>query len=235
MPPAVGNLTGAAICDAFYPLPGIESGNLPTQSCAPIKERVVVARLEALKVTFEVGFADTERAATVATKTVATLAAALKQLQRAAVDGDLSKMRRASERLAALLESTRQEVANARAAWPFTPEAEEAYLRTSYAREIIEAAKPEGLKTQQRDEGLVVFPSILRSLPAEHAVRIDRKKVQAIRPSRLVKALKAIQTRKPYSSRPLRGRFHPGQLRAMAHSSSASTSSPDSALCLRRS
>ncbi|MGH9359418.1 MAG: hypothetical protein ACRD1O_09645 [Terriglobia bacterium] len=118
-------------------------------------------------------------------------------------------MRRASERLALIIESVRQEVANARAAWPFAPEAEEAYFHDSYPGEIIEMAKVEGLQIQQRDDGLVVFPSILRVLPAERAVRIDRKKTQAVRPSRLIRTLKAVQTRKP--------RFTPEQFIEVLH------------------
>lgn len=150
-----------------------------------------------ITVTFEGGFADTERAASTAGKAVAVLAGALKQLQRAAAEGDLHKMRKASERLLTIVESTRQEVLNARSAWPFSSEGEEKYFRDSYAAEVIEAAMAEGLHIQQLDEGLVVFPSIVRILPSERAVRINRKKVQAVRPSRLVKTLKSIQSRKP--------------------------------------
>jgi len=148
-------------------------------------------------VTFEAGFADTERAAVVTAKAVATLAAAARQLQKAASDGDLLKMRKACERLSTTLESTRQEVGNARSAWPFTPEDEEKYLKESFAAEVIEAAIKDGLQVQQRDEGLVVFPSILRIVAAERAVRINRAKVQGIRPTRLATVLKAIQARKP--------------------------------------
>jgi hypothetical protein len=148
-------------------------------------------------VTFEAGFTDAERAAAAATKVVAALAEGIKHLQRAAQEGDISKMRKASERLLVLLAATRQEVTNAQAAWPFSAEAEEIYLRDAYADEIMDAAKVEGLQIQRRDEGLVAFPCIVRILPSDRAVRIDRKKVQAVRPSRLVKTLKAAQSRKP--------------------------------------
>jgi hypothetical protein len=148
-------------------------------------------------VTFEQGFAEAERAASGAGRVVRVLAGAVKQMERAASEGDLFKMRKASERIAAILESTRQDVLNARLAWPFSAEEEENYLRDSYAREIIDAAKAENLQIQQRDEGLVVFPSILRISPSERVVKLNRKKVQAVRPSRLVKRLKAIQSRKP--------------------------------------
>jgi len=148
-------------------------------------------------VTFEAGFADAERAAVTAGKVIGQLAGAMKQLQRATTEGDLSKMRKSSERLETILESTRQEVQNARSAWPFSPEQEEQYLKESYAAEVIERAKSENLPIQQRDEGLVVFPSILRVAPAERAVKINRKKVQAVRPSAVVRRLKAAQGKKP--------------------------------------
>jgi hypothetical protein len=148
-------------------------------------------------VTFEAGFADAERAAIAAAKVVAILAAATRQLQRAAAEGDIFKMRKASERLSTAVESTRQEIGNAQSAWPFSPEEEERYLKESFATEVIEAAKKDGLQVQQRDEGIVVFPSILRILPTDRAVRINRARVPGIRPTRLARVLKAIQSRRP--------------------------------------
>jgi hypothetical protein len=148
-------------------------------------------------VTFAAGFADAERAAVAAGKVIGLLAGAMKQLHRATAEGDIYKMRKSSDRLVTILESTRQEVENARTAWPFTPEAEEQYLKEAYADEVIERAKSENLQIQQRDEGLVVFPSILRIAPSDRAVKINRKRVQAIRPSAIVKKLKAAQARKP--------------------------------------
>lgn len=150
--------------------------------------------------TFEEALEATERAAHAAGKVTALLAGAVRQLQRAATEGDLQKMRKTSERLATILDSTRQEILNARSAWPLSPEGEESYLRESYVEEFLDVTKAEGLPIQRRDEGLVAFPSILQILPSERAVRINRKKVQAVRPSHVVKRLKAIQARKPKAS-----------------------------------
>lgn len=146
--------------------------------------------------TFEQGFAEAERAANAAGKVVGGLAGAVKLMEKAAADGDLLKMRKASERIATLIESTRQDVLNARSAWPFSMEEEDRYLRESYADEVVNTAKAENLSIQRRDEGLIVFPSILRILPSERAVKINRKKSQALRPSRVVKTLRDIQSRK---------------------------------------
>lgn len=146
--------------------------------------------------TFEQGFAEAQRAAGAAAKTAATLTATVKQLERAAAEGDLLKMQKLAARLSTLVESTDQEVRNASSAWPFSPEAEESYLRESLAAEIVQTAQADNLPIQRRDEGLIVFPSILRILPAERSAKINRKKVSSLRPSHLVKTLKAIQARK---------------------------------------
>ena len=132
--------------------------------------------------TFEQGFSEAEQAASAAGKVVGVLAGAVKQLARAASEGDLLKMRKVSERLATIVDSTRQDVLNARSAWPFSPDEEEKYLRDSYAGEVVAAAKAESLHIQQRDEGLVVFPSVLRILPSERAVFIpDDETVRAVK------------------------------------------------------
>jgi hypothetical protein len=147
-------------------------------------------------VTFEQGFAEAERAASAAGKVVGGLAGAMKQMEKAAAEGDILKMRKSAERLGTLIDSTRQDVMNARSAWPFSAEEEEQYLRDSYAGEVMDTAKAEHLQIQRRDEGLIVFPSILRILAGDRAVKINRKKSQALRPSRVVKTLRDIQSRK---------------------------------------
>ena len=147
--------------------------------------------------TFERGFADTERAATAAAQAAGTVVTAAKQMQRAAIEGDIAKIRRASERLGAAVDAAREEVANAKVAWPFTQEAEEAFLRDEYERELLDVARTEGLRIHRQDQRLVAFPSVIRILPTERVVKIDRKIVPTIRPSKLVALLKANQTKKP--------------------------------------
>lgn len=151
--------------------------------------------------TFERGFADTERAAAAAAHAASTVVNAAKQMQRAAIDGDIAKMRKASERLGAAVDAARQEAANARSSWPYSPEEEEAYLRNEYERELMEAAKTEDLRIDRQDERLVAFPSIVRVVPTERVVRVDRKRVPGIRPMKLVALLRKNQTKKPRFAR----------------------------------
>jgi hypothetical protein len=147
--------------------------------------------------TFERGFADVERGGAAAEQASKGLLAAAKQMHKAALEGDIARMRRASERLEAALDLARQEVANARSAWPYSPGAEEEYLRDEYEQELLDAAKAAGLRIDRLDERLVSFPSVIRIAPTERAVRIDRKKVSSIRPGRLVSILKTNQTKGP--------------------------------------
>jgi hypothetical protein len=147
--------------------------------------------------TFERGFADAERAAAAAAQAAGTVVTSAKQLQKAAIDGDIAKMRKASGRLESALEVARQEVANSCHAWPYPADDEESYLRNGYEGELIEAAKSEGLKIHRQDDRLVAFPSLVRVMPGDRAVRIGRTRVTTIRPSRLVALLRAAQTKKP--------------------------------------
>jgi hypothetical protein len=153
-----------------------------------------------LCVDFEEGFDVAERAAIVAAKSVATLVSALKQLRKAAADGDLGAMRKAADRVPVVAKSVSQEVENAVAAWPFEPDSEERYLQESYVAELLQRAQSENIQVQQLDDGYLVYPSIVRVVPSERVVTINRKKVRALRPSRLLDKLKAMQSAKPKRS-----------------------------------
>ena len=140
--------------------------------------------------TFEQGFADTERAATAAVKAAKNLLSIAKQMEKAAQLGNIASLRRIAERLENSSAATRQEISNLRSAWPFSPEDEEDYLKQSYEEELLAVAGEEQLKMSRRDDRLICYPSIIRVLPSDKAVRIDRKRVPNIRPTKLVALLK---------------------------------------------
>lgn len=147
---------------------------------------------------FEQAFADTERAAAAAVKAASNLLSVAKQMQKAAQAGNISGLtglRRTAERLENASAITRQEISNVTSAWPFSQEAEEEYLKQSFQDELLAVAEEEQLKMTRRDDRLICFPSIIRVLPSERAVRIDRKKVSNIRPTKLVSVLKDNQQR----------------------------------------
>ena len=134
---------------------------------------------------FELAFSETERAADSTITSVADVARLARLLQKAAKIGNITAIKRNQRNLEAALEVLTQTATNAVQSWPFEAGEEEQYLRDGYAAELRSAASVRGLEIHERDGRMVSHPSIVRILPGERAVRIDKKKVSTIRPSHL--------------------------------------------------
>ena len=147
--------------------------------------------------TFEQGFAAAENAADAVLKTLGDVSKLTRQMRKAAQDGNIAAVRRTSERLQDSINLIRQEVANAGNAWPFTSEDERAYLENQYAEELKEVARRKGLQVFDRDGRLIAHPSVVRVIPEERRVQIDRSKTLAIRPSKIVEDLDTLQKSPP--------------------------------------
>ena len=159
--------------------------------------------------TFEQGFADAEKAADSVLNALKALSGEAKRMQKAAQDGNIAAVRRHTERLQDSLTLIRQEVSNATNAWPFTPDEEQGYLEDQYAQELVEEAGKKHLQIHDRDGRLIAHPSIVRVMPGDRVVQINRKKTSAIRPTKVVRDLQALQTR--------RSPFRPQQFLASLH------------------
>ena len=145
---------------------------------------------------FEDAFDEVEKAAQAALRAGGRLAAAAKALAKAAREGDIRGIQKAREGLSSETDTARQEAANACVAWPFSSEAEEQYLREGYAEELLRSAETGGLKMQRHNGTLVAYPLVIRVLPSNRVIALNRKRVSGLRPSRLVERLKAIQNGK---------------------------------------
>ena len=146
-------------------------------------------------VSFEQAFSDTERAADSTLKSAADLVRQARALKKAAQTGNIAAVKRSQDRLDEALGALRQEVVNAISSWPFDDDDEKQYLNDHYADELRHAAEELGLDIHERDGRLISHPSIVRILPGERAVRVDRKKVSNIRPSHLADFLLANQNK----------------------------------------
>ena len=135
---------------------------------------------------FEQAFNDTESVAEVTAKSATDLAKLAKQLQKAAKEGNIAAIKRIQDKLNDARMALVQAVANAVQSWPFQDDEEEQYLRDGYSAELRRAALEHGLEIYERDGGLICHPSIVRILPGDRAVRIDRKQTSTIRPSHLL-------------------------------------------------
>jgi hypothetical protein len=144
---------------------------------------------------FEEAFEETEKAARVAELAARRLVAAARALAKAASDGDIRRIRRGSERLSQEAESARQEAADASLAWSLDPETEEQYLQAEYTEELLRAGDASGFKMLQHDGAIIAYPVVVRVIAGQRAVRLNEKKVTALRPSRVIDRVKAIQGR----------------------------------------
>ena len=146
-------------------------------------------------ISLEQAFSDTERFAESALKAARGLTNQVRALERAAKAGNISAIKREQGRLSEALVVLQQEVQNAASSWPFSDEEVAQYLNERYAVELQAAAADVGLKVFERDGNLFSYPSVLRVLPSENAVRVDRKKNSTIRPSHLAEQLLKSQTK----------------------------------------
>ena len=139
--------------------------------------------------TFEQAFSDTERAADSALISARQLSNRARALAKAARTGNIAAIRRERANLKSAMVALSQEVDNANSVWPFHEDEEERYLQDGYADELIAAAQDVGLSIYKQDAALISYPSVVRILPGDRAVRIDRRLERGIRPSHLAETL----------------------------------------------
>ena len=141
----------------------------------------------------EEAFGQAEEAAGAALKAASTVVSRARAMAKAARTGHIAGIRKAQADLARELEALGREVEGAVGAWPLTDEGERDYLADGYAKELRAAATDAGVTTFERDGYLVAWPSLVRVLPGDRAVRVDRKRVPTIRPTYLAALLLARQ------------------------------------------
>lgn len=138
--------------------------------------------------------AEAERAVGV-TKRLASAAAAAR---KAAATGDLRGLRRSFAAAEEALADAAEAIGQLGESWPLS-EDEEAQLLASgaFTAELMEQARVAGLAIFEQDGVITTYPSLVRVLPRQGAVSIDRKPHRQIRPSRLAAHLKRLQDREP--------------------------------------
>ena len=140
---------------------------------------------------FEEAFDNATKVTDLALKANQDLLKQLRRLRNASLAGNITAVKREQSRLAGALDELTEAVNDAGVAWAFGDGEEVQYLRADdgYAAELRRVASEKGLVIRERDGQLICHPFIVRIIPGERAVRIDKKKVSAIRPSHLVDVL----------------------------------------------
>lgn len=131
-----------------------------------------------------------------ATLKVATaLTRELKKSKAAAATGQLRELRRALDAAAALAGDLVGAAGKTAASFDLD---EQEYLGSGqYAKELLETAESRGVAMFEADERLLCYPSLIKVLPSDAAVEIDRRREKRLRPSVLVEGLKVSQSRPP--------------------------------------
>jgi hypothetical protein len=148
-------------------------------------------RPETLEATLEATEREIEGALRAATAT----ARELKRALAAARTGQIRDLRKA---LAAAQGSAAGLADDSRAVAEGFDFDEQAYLSSgAYVKELLAAAEARGLAIVEDDERLLCYPSLLRVLPADAVIEVDKVRDRRLRPSVLVAALARAQERGP--------------------------------------
>lgn len=156
----------------------------------------------AAQVSLEEALAKTDADAESALKAANAAIRALKKFRAAAHTGDLRELRRTIDAAEQSIAALGQQFANAKEGWSFDEEAEEAYLTGGdFTRELLETAKQSGVRVFEEGDRLYCYPHLIRVVPTDRAVLIDKTRERRLRPSFLVAHLKELQNR-PVRFRP---------------------------------
>ncbi|MFN2477553.1 MAG: hypothetical protein ABR615_00025 [Pseudonocardiaceae bacterium] len=143
----------------------------------------------------EGALARVESAVEASSKAVASLARELKRAHAAAASGQVRELRRVLDAVQAMAGEVVQRVGVVATAY----DVDEVDMLGSgaYAKELLTAAEAADVAMFADDDRLLCYPSIVRVLPGEAALEIDRKRARGIRPSVVVAQLAKAQRAGP--------------------------------------
>lgn len=143
----------------------------------------------------EAALAATEEQVDNALRATSAATRELKKAKAGAARGQLRDLRRALSAAAGLAEEATKATAGAASSYDFD---EREHLESGgYAEELLDAAAAQDVAMYEVDGRLLCYPSLVKVLPADAAVEVDRRREKRLRPSVLAELLAAMQTRPP--------------------------------------
>ncbi len=143
----------------------------------------------------EAALAATETAVQAAQREAAAATKELRKAHAAAGTGSVRDLRRALAAATEAAQALAQAAKEAEASWSF--DEVEHLASGDYARELLAVAAQAGLAMVEDDDRLLCYPSLVRLLPTDAAIEIDKRRERRLRPSVVVAALAAAQARPP--------------------------------------
>ena len=116
-------------------------------------------------------------------------------LKKAAKVGNIAGIKRSQENLKNLLEEVNSDISKAVSSWPYSDEDEIQIFEEQFASLLTSTARGMGFNIYEKDGNLVCPPLIVKILPAQRAVSMNRKKVSQVRPTYLVDVLLKAQNK----------------------------------------
>lgn len=136
-----------------------------------------------------------ERDAEAAVRATAATHAEAKRLKAAAASGQLRALRQALDAMERLADQAAAAACELRKRWDFD---EQTYFTSGgFTKEVLAAAADHGLHAFESEERILSYPAIVSLSTSDCAVVIDKRKDRRVRPSVLVRTLKALQDRPP--------------------------------------
>jgi hypothetical protein len=144
---------------------------------------------------FEGALARAEADVEAAIRACGALTRELKRVRTAASIGQVRDLRRSLDAAAQQAGELREAVYTTRGSY----DVDETALLASgaYAKELMTAAADAGVVMFEEDERLLCYPSIVRVLPGELALEIDRRRMRGLRPAVVVRQLERTQQAGP--------------------------------------
>jgi len=144
---------------------------------------------------FESAVQKTEADADASLKSAAAASRALKRLRSVVRDGNVREVRSALAAAEQAVAALQQQVVRTVDSWDFD---EASYLSSgAYTDELLETARRMQLPIFEQDDRLYCYPALLRVLPAERSILIDRTRERRLRPSSVVEHLRSLRERPP--------------------------------------
>jgi len=132
-------------------------------------------------------------------KTAVSVVNSLKKFRINIQTGNLRDLKKTIESAEQAIAALKQQFTNTKEGWNF--DSENYIACRTFTDEILEMSKSLGVKIFEQDERLYCYPFLIRILPNELAVQIDKQKERRLRPSTLVSHLKTLQN-KPVRFKP---------------------------------
>ncbi|MGQ0678308.1 MAG: hypothetical protein ACT4OM_01385 [Actinomycetota bacterium] len=143
----------------------------------------------------EQALVDVESSVAAALKEAASVTKELKKAKAAAGTGQIKDLRRALESAEVLAGQLADSAGLLRRGFEFD---EVSHMNSgAYSSELLETARSQGVSMFEEDERLLCYPSLVKVIPVDAAIEVDRKRDKRLRPSVVIRLLKQAQERGP--------------------------------------